>query len=235
MRKLFVAGVVLLLLVSCSTVPSTYTSSVEVEAIRHGYYPYRVMRSVPIGWSQVGMASWYGAEFNGRRTASGEIYNMYNMTAAHRTLPFGTLVRVVNLNNGRSVVVKINDRGPFVKGRIIDLSYEAALRLGMIGTGTVPVRITVVGSGGRYVVKSSPRHHVYAVQVGAFTSQLKAMEFRDKLSEFLDDVYIRHAWIHGKLFYKVMVGSFFSKYAAEEFAERIVRPLVRNYFVSSVP
>lgn len=89
----------------------------------------------------VGVATYYGKEFHGKRTASGEIYNMYALTAAHRTLKFGTRVRVTNLQNRKSVVVRINDRGPFVKGRIIDLSYEAARRIGLLSMGRVRLKI----------------------------------------------------------------------------------------------
>ena len=91
-----------------------------------------------------GIASWYGPGFHGRRTASGEIYNMYAYTAAHKTLPLGTYVRVINLENGKSVVVRINDRGPFKKGRIIDLSYAAAKKIGMIEKGTARVRLEIL-------------------------------------------------------------------------------------------
>lgn len=94
--------------------------------------------------SQAGIASYYGREFHGKRTASGEIYNMRKCTAAHRTLPFGSIVRVTNLSNGRSVKMRINDRGPFVKGRIIDLSYGAARKLRTIGSGVTKVRIDVL-------------------------------------------------------------------------------------------
>jgi rare lipoprotein A len=97
------------------------------------------------GATEQGIASWYGPGFHGRRTASGEIYDQFDLTAAHQTLPHGTRVRVVNLTNGRAVLVRINDRGPFVDDRIIDLSYAAARQLDMIGPGTVPVRLEVVG------------------------------------------------------------------------------------------
>ncbi len=96
------------------------------------------------GRSQTGMASWYGKKFNGRPTASGEIFDMYKLTAAHKKLPFGTRVRVTNLKNGKSVVVKVNDRGPFVRGRIIDLSYAAAKKIKMINDGVVKVRVEIV-------------------------------------------------------------------------------------------
>jgi rare lipoprotein A len=94
------------------------------------------------------LASWYGNPYHGRTTASGETYDMNEMTCAHPTLPFGTRLRVQNLDNGRSVTVRVNDRGPFVKDRILDVSRKAARELGMIGPGTARVRITVVGSGG---------------------------------------------------------------------------------------
>lgn len=98
------------------------------------------------GATQTGIASWYGPRFHGRQTASGEIYDQYDLTAAHQTLPHGTQVRVTNLANGRDVLVRINDRGPFVDDRIIDLSYTAAQRIEMIGPGTAPVRLEVLGA-----------------------------------------------------------------------------------------
>lgn len=94
----------------------------------------------------VGIASWYGKPYHGRRTASGEVYNMYQMTAAHPSLPFGTRVLVTNLENGRSVVVKINDRGPFVRGRVIDLSRKAAGQLGFLGQGLTRVGVRVLAA-----------------------------------------------------------------------------------------
>ena len=97
-----------------------------------------------------GLASWYGRPHHGRRVASGEIYNMHRLTAAHRTLPFHTVVRVQNKRNGREVDVRINDRGPFVKGRIIDLSYAAAKALDMLRPGTAPVRLKIVPSNAHY-------------------------------------------------------------------------------------
>lgn len=99
------------------------------------------------GWDEEGIASWYGKKFHGRQTANGERYDMYDITAAHRTLPFGTVVLVRNMNNGKELKVRINDRGPFIKGRIIDLSYGAARKLDMIRDGIVPVRIRVVQQG----------------------------------------------------------------------------------------
>ena len=101
----------------------------------------------PPGGTERGIASWYGEPFQGRQTASGEIFDTYELTAAHRTLPFQTLVEMVNLDNGRRVVVRINDRGPFVRGRIVDLSYAAARRIDMVGPGTARVELRVLGPG----------------------------------------------------------------------------------------
>ena len=97
--------------------------------------------------TEKGIASWYGEPYHGRATASGEIYDQWELTAAHPRLPFGTIVRVRNLKNRREVDVRINDRGPFVRGRIIDLSRAAAVRLGMINDGVVPVRVEVLRRG----------------------------------------------------------------------------------------
>ena len=102
----------------------------------------------PRDWTsfrQEGEASWYGPDFHGKTTANGERYNMLHLTAAHQQLPFNTLVRVTNLSNGKTTTVRINDRGPFLKGRILDLSYGAARALGASGAGVIPVRIEVVG------------------------------------------------------------------------------------------
>jgi len=101
----------------------------------------------------VGVSSWYGEDFHGKKTANGEIYNMYDLTAAHKTLPLGTTVRVTNLSNNRSVVVRINDRGPYVEGRILDLSYGAAEKLDFHNKGTAKVHIQVVKFGDNSYVK----------------------------------------------------------------------------------
>ena len=102
--------------------------------------------ALPVGWTgrQAGLASWYGPGLYGRRTASGTVHTGAALTAAHRSLPFGTRVRVTNLRNGRTVVVVVDDRGPFVRGRVVDLSLAAARRLGMVRDGVVPVRLEVV-------------------------------------------------------------------------------------------
>ncbi len=125
--------------------------------------------------SQEGLASWYGGKFQGRRTASGEIFDSNKLTAAHKTLPFGTQVKVINLANGKSTVVRINDRGPFVKGRIIDLSRAAAAEIGMTGKGVVLVRLEVIES-------SAPERR-YTIQLGAYSEIDNAQRLMKRLEE----------------------------------------------------
>ena len=138
--------------------------------IVHGkkYYPTRVS----VGDSFSGVASWYGKDFHGKKTSNGEYYNMYDLTAAHKTLPMNTMVKVTNLNNNRALVVRVNDRGPFVKSRIIDLSYTAAHRLGVVGDGTAPVHLEVLGFSGVITTATQGEKSVegggFMVQIGAF-------------------------------------------------------------------
>ncbi len=106
---------------------------------------YHPMKKAYPGFFQHGVASWYGPGFDGKKTSSGEIYDMHALTAAHNILPLNTLVRVTNLSNNKDVVVRINDRGPFVNDRVVDLSLAAAQRIGMVAPGTTPVRVSVIG------------------------------------------------------------------------------------------
>lgn len=126
-----------------------------------------------------GTASWYGPDFHGKLTSNREIYNMYDLTAAHKTLPFGTQVMVTNMLNGKSVQVRINDRGPFVGDRILDLSYAAAKLLDMVGPGTAPVRVEVLGQAA-----SPAATPTYSVQVGAFVKRQNAETLVRKLVEW---------------------------------------------------
>src|SRR6266581_312542 len=133
------------------------------------------------GFAQEGKASWYGKDFHGKLTSNGERYDMYAMTAAHKTLPLGVYVRVYNKSNGNEAIVRVNDRGPFVKGRIIDLSFTAAKKLGIVDSGTAPVRIEALGFGsdsqsGKTAYRAPVSYDAgcYTVQVGAFTVQSNA-------------------------------------------------------------
>ncbi len=164
-----------------------------------GGHKYEVMKS-STGYKTKGIASWYGTKFHKQRTSSGEPYNMYTMTAAHKTLPLPTYVKVKNLNNGREAIVKVNDRGPFHQNRVIDLSYAAALKLGVFPRGTAPVEIeTLMGPIGKA--------HYY-LQAGAFSTELMALQLKTKLAHLTPSpVVIEHYHQH----YTVRVGPFANK------------------------
>jgi rare lipoprotein A len=133
------------------------------------------------GWTEEGVASWYGGRdgFEGKPTASGEIYDSSLLTAAHRELPLGSIVEVTNLDNGKTVRVRINDRGPFIAGRIIDLSRAAAGEIGLVGPGVGPVRLSVVTPGVvQEIVSPSGR---WAVQVGSFADRLRAERHAERV------------------------------------------------------
>ena len=179
--RFFVMIVGLIVLAGCAGTSSynykTNTRPYTVDGTT--YYPL----SSANGFSESGVASWYGPDFHGKQTASGETYNKYAFTAAHKTLPFGTRVRVVSLDSGASTDVVINDRGPFKSGRIIDLSYSAAKELNMIGTGTARVRITAVGATNNTVAQTTNTKSKtnaatgsgnYYVQVGTYSVQNNA-------------------------------------------------------------
>jgi len=151
--------------------------------------------------TQEGIASWYGKDFHGRHTASGEIYNMYGLSAAHKVLPLGTRVRVINLSNSRSVIVPINDRGPFIKGRVIDMSYGAAKKLGMVKEGLAKVRIEVIKTPDEKTVG-------YFLQFGAFTERQNAVAVADRLGYIGYPPRIVEAIINGRQYYRVRLGPF---------------------------
>jgi len=140
--------------------------------------PPQAPAAVAVGWTEEGLASWYGEPYHGRPTASGSRYDMHEMTAAHRWLPFGTELSVRHLRTGAEVTVVVNDRGPFVEGRILDLSRAAAERLGAVAEGVVPVRIQVLRPGDGMVGTSC-----WEVQVGAFARAENAARARRRLEE----------------------------------------------------
>jgi peptidoglycan lytic transglycosylase len=127
------------------------------------------------GMEEVGMASWYGTAHHGRRTASGEVFDMHQLTAAHRTLPFGTRVLVTNRDTSQSTEVRVNDRGPFVEARILDVSYAAARLLGAVGPGVIPVRVRILSLPSRSASGNGP----YTVQIGSFATRARAEALRD--------------------------------------------------------
>jgi rare lipoprotein A len=175
--------------------------------------------SPEIGLSQIGIASWYGPGFHGKTTASGIIYDQNEFTAAHQTLPLGTRVLVTNLENASTTEVTINDRGPFAKERIIDLSHAAAQAIGIIGPGTALVRLDVVENPAR--IRSIRSSLDYTLQLGSFAQLENARQLRDRLAESFGEVTISP--VNGKetTYYRVHLGNFSSRADAEQRARQI--------------
>jgi rare lipoprotein A len=169
----------------------------------------------PAGYIEEGNASWYGVPFHGRRASNGEVYDMYKLTAAHRTLPFETMVRVTNLNNGKSTVVRITDRGPFVDNRIIDLSLAAAREVDSVGPGVVPVSVEVLSPG------IDPTSGFFTVQVGAFRDRANAERLHDRLSVTYSPIFIQQYDSPDGVFYRVRVGRISGEDAAHQFGEQL--------------
>jgi rare lipoprotein A len=173
------------------------------------------------GFRQEGIASWYGPDFHGKRTSSGETYDMHGLTAAHKTLPLGTLVRVRHLQNQRTVELRINDRGPFVGSRVIDLSYEAARQLGVVGPGTAPVEVVAIGvlAGSSVDLYSGN----FTFQVGAFTNRDSAERLRAELNPRFGNAHIVEFDRGDRLFYRVRVGKTTSLEEAAAYEAHLVR------------
>jgi rare lipoprotein A len=170
--------------------------------------------AIPGQYVENGVASWYGVPFDGRRTSNGEIYDMHQMTAAHRTLPFGAIVRVTNLSNGKQVEVRINDRGPFVANRVIDLSLSAAKAIDMWGPGTAQVRLEIVGG-------PNQQGGFFGVQVGAFRDQGNAERLRGQLdSSYPPAIVVPYDSPTG-MFYRVRVGRLPTEDAAQHLADQL--------------
>jgi len=194
----------------------------------HTYYPLSTAR----GYDRTGIASWYGRDFHGKLTANGERYDMHALSAAHKTLPLPSLVRVTNLENGRSVVVRVNDRGPFVKRRLIDLSYAAANALGYAGQGTARVRVQALATASpvmpprsiRTVAKHTPAPSAISaqplpkrasppiggmyVQLGAFARSDNASKLKTSLSTQYPSVRVQPFARSMQTLYRVRIGPF---------------------------
>lgn len=183
-RGLAAIGVMCALLAGCTTVPARVTptpgaaartgsSEAGTEGNKSPYVvlgkTYKVMPS-SLGYLQIGIASWYGRKFQGRLTSDGEVFNMYEMTAAHRSLPLPTIVRITNLDNGRKAVVRVNDRGPFHPDRVIDVSWAVAQKLGFADKGTAPVVVEAMDRVNYPDLVQQPvQHESWYLQVGAFS------------------------------------------------------------------
>lgn len=183
------------------------------------------------GYQETGLASWYGPNFHGKSTSNGEKYNMEAMTAAHKTLPMNTWVKVTNLKGGQTAVVRINDRGPFVDGRIIDLSKAAARQVGVLGPGTAKVEVVALGyqrqgTGtatvpAQYDQPASYDDGVFTVQVGAFTIKDNADRLAARLKSVCGETSIQRYDRGDQVFYRVRVGRFAKLNLAEAMQARL--------------
>lgn len=179
--------------------------------------------NLPPGGIQEGLASWYGLEEAGRATASGEVMDPERMTAAHRTLPFGSLVQVTDLDTRRNVRVIVNDRGPFVGGRIIDLSYAAARELGIVERGVAAVRLVVIGLEGPLAERR------WRVQLGSFTDERRARELATLLQAEGYSIVVSPYQDGGTVFHRVWAGAFYERPPAEELARELARKGHRGF------
>jgi len=188
------------------------------------YYP----TLAKVGDTQIGISSWYGPKFHARPTSNGEIYNMYKSTAAHKTLPMNTMLKVENLENGKSTIVRVNDRGPFVGTRIIDLSNKAAHDIDMVGKGLAKVKITVLGFHAKIAETKEEKEEVasvgkYYLQVGAFSRYEGALITKNKYKSMLGneyDVIIKKALFNDKTINRVWISGFRSEEEIKDFKEK---------------
>jgi rare lipoprotein A len=191
------------------------------------------------GYHERGVASWYGKDFHGASTSNGEKYDMYAMTAAHKTLPLPTFARVTNIENGRSVVVRINDRGPFHERRIIDLSYAAAIKLGIHVRGTGEVVVEAIDSGAAELAQASAvpgdvTHRPLFLQVGAFGVRENARRLAARLENAaIGPVLFDHVALSGRPLYRVRVGPFADVAALDAMAARLRRLGIRGVGTSA--
>jgi rare lipoprotein A len=175
-----------------------------------------------------GLATYYAEPYHGRRTASGEIFDTYkDLTAAHRTLPFNTMVRVTNTKNGRQVDVKINDRGPFVNGRVIDLSVRAAREIDLVRAGVAPVKLKILKQGD---TKTTAIRPMFGVQVGAFENQSTAEQLKQRLQKKYPSVTVQ-TFEGEKTLYRVRIGNEPDRQAAEKLASRLRKEEFKPFVV----
>ncbi len=197
---------------------------------------YHVLNSSR-GYKQRGIASWYGKKFHGHRTSNGEIYNMYQMTAAHKTLPLPSYVRVTHLKNGRSVILRVNDRGPFHRNRLIDLSYVAAKKLGITGTGVVEVEAidpqqysTNSSAKNRYHLASNSHFKIY-LQAGAFSQQQNAQYLQSKINHLGLGLITQVKFDPYQKLYKVRIGPFNNVNKADTISETLLQHTINKAYI----
>lgn len=174
-------------------------------------------------YKSYGIASWYGSEFHGRPTSSGEIYNMYDFTCAHKEYPFGTKLKVTDVSTNKSVYCLVNDRGPFVDGRDIDLSYAAAKEIGITGQGTSTVKIEYMGRDNSYIkqVRYVSDKGPFTIQVGSFKELSNALRLKTALELKYSRVYTTEVEIDGNRFYRVRIGKFYVKEDVHQLAKTL--------------
>jgi rare lipoprotein A len=158
------------------------------------------------------VASWYGKDFHGKPTSSGEIFDMYSNTCAHKEYPFGTKLKVTHTTTNKSVTCLVNDRGPFIEGRDIDLSYASAKDIGLIGPGVSPVLLEVEGRDDSYIkrvkVQSVEKTGPFSIQIGSFTEGINAVRLKTGLDLKYNNVYIQEVDLKGTTYYRVRIGNF---------------------------
>jgi len=207
---------------------------VVLSACGHKKVQVRIPQPGPVSSKDLeGLASYYAEPYHGHRTASGEIFDTYRgMTAAHRTLPFNTFVRVTNKTNGRQVDVRINDRGPFVDGRVIDLSLRAARQIDLVRAGVAPVKLKVLKQGeiARVPAPSSPAGPTFAVQIGAFENQSAAEDLKLKLERKYPNVTVQ-AFTSEKTVYRVRIGREPDLESAEKLASQLRKENLKPFVV----
>jgi rare lipoprotein A len=208
-------GLLFLLLSGCAKAdytsvgdPSPVATQVPYVINNITYYP------IPdaSGFSERGVASWYGPDFHGRPTSNGETYNMHEMTAAHKTLPMNTMLLVKNLDNGKETIVRVNDRGPFVRGRIIDLSYAAAKKLKIVKPGTSPIKIVALAEKTMLAKSRAGKgtlpdlnHGEFYVQIGAFSEQQNAFRLQKRFTDSGHTAVIQKYFGPKEIYYRVHV------------------------------
>ena len=180
----------------------------------------------PVGFVERGVASWYGPGFNGNKTANGERYDMHQLTAAHRTLPLGSIAVVRSMSTGRQVTVRINDRGPFARGRVLDLSLAGAHALGMTGSGTDQIELRVVGYQGRAADMG-----ILRVQVGSFSDQQNALNLLERAKHLYSGGRVQVVDLPEGKRYRVQIGQFSREAQAEAAASHFESSLSLQAFV----
>jgi len=198
---------------------------------RYGNHsPYTVngrtyhVRASAGGYRERGRASWYGSKFHGRNTSSGEPFDMYKVSAAHKTLPLPSWVEVTNLDNGRKLVVRVNDRGPFKAGRIIDLSYAAAVKLGVLDAGTAPVEVRAIDFGEEGAkIAARPVSVPVEIQAGAFSRRAAANQLARRLANAgIETVQVRGARVDRDRVWRVRIGPIWEAAHAQRLVERVL-------------